>query len=191
MTGIAFNTGVRTAEGMLRVDIMIESRLRPCVRNMTGVAALAKMTVVIVIVGVAGEAGGDQLVGKWVFAMAVVARERRVLPGEIECRIARVIERGVEPPGWLVAVAAFRTAAALMRIVSLVAAVASGRRFQEGLVGVTAKAGGLFVFSDKAETGGVVIKRNLDPAGRRVAVTAGAAHRLTMNIVVLVAGKTL
>lgn len=84
MTGTAFNTGMRTAEGMLRVDIMIEGRLRPRVCNMTGVAALAKMTVVIVIVGVAREAGGDQLVGKWVFAMAVVARERRVLPGQIK-----------------------------------------------------------------------------------------------------------
>lgn len=84
MTGTAFNTGMRTAEGMLRVDIMIEGRLRPRVRNMTGVAALAKMTVVVVIVSVAGEAGGAQLVGKWVFAMAVAAREHCVFPGQIE-----------------------------------------------------------------------------------------------------------
>lgn len=88
-------------------------------------------------------------------------------------------------------VTALLAAAALMRIVSLVAAVASGRRFQEGLVGVTVKAGDLFVFSDEAETGGVVIKFNLDPADRRVAVTAGTTHRLTMNIVVLVAGEAL
>lgn len=191
MTGIAVNTGMRTAESMLRVDIMIEGSLCPGVCYMTGVATLAEMTVVVVIVGVTRDAGCGQLVGKWIFAMAVVARERRVLPGQIECRIARVIERGVEPPGWLVAVAAFRTATAVMRIIGLVAAIAGGRRFQEGLVGVTAKAGRLFVFSDKTETGGVVIEFNLDPAHRRVAVTAGTTHRLTMDIVVFVAGKAL
>ena len=88
-------------------------------------------------------------------------------------------------------VTAFRTATALMCIVFPMAAVASGRRFQESLVGVTVKAGDLFVSSDKTETGGVVIKFNLDPADRRVAVTAGTTHRLTMNIVVLVAGEAL
>ena len=84
MTGHAFNTGMSTAERMLCVDIMIERRLSPIVCCMAGVAALAKMPIMVVIVAVAGEAGCSQLVSKWVFAVAVAACERRVLPGQAE-----------------------------------------------------------------------------------------------------------
>ena len=84
MAGRAFNTGMSTAEGMLRVDIMIERRLSPIVCYMAGVAALAKMPIMVVIVAVAGEAGCSQLVGEWVFAVAVAACEHRVLPGQAE-----------------------------------------------------------------------------------------------------------
>lgn len=84
VAGRAFNTRMRTAEGMLRVDVMIEGQLCPLAGHVAGVAALAKMPVMIVIVAVTGEAGCGQLIGKWVFAVAIITCECRVLPGQTE-----------------------------------------------------------------------------------------------------------
>ena len=84
MTGRAIDTGMSTTVGVLRVYIVIERRLRPLSRYMAGVAALAKMPIMVVIVAVAGKAGCRQLIGKWVFAMAVVTCERRMLAGQTE-----------------------------------------------------------------------------------------------------------
>ena len=40
--------------------------------------------VMIVIVVMAGDAGCGQLIGKWVFAVAIITCECRVLPGQTE-----------------------------------------------------------------------------------------------------------
>lgn len=51
---------------------------------MTGVTTFAKMPVVIVIIVVAGEASGTELIGKRVVAMAVIADQHCVLASQAE-----------------------------------------------------------------------------------------------------------
>lgn len=89
------------------------------------------------------------------------------------------------------AVIALAAAAALMRIIALVAAVAGRWCFLECLVGVTIKTGSLFVFADEAETSNVVIKADLDPVDGRVAVPTGITHRFAVYIVAFVAGDAI
>ena len=78
MAGRTFNVGVCTAKGVSGIDVVIERKLHPLSGNVAGVTILAKVSVVIVIVAVAGEACRGQLIGKRVVAMAVVASKRRV-----------------------------------------------------------------------------------------------------------------
>lgn len=111
--------------------------------------------------------------------------------GQAERRVAGMIERGVEPPGGLVTVTTLGAATAFMRIITLVAAVAGRRRFHKRMVGVTIKAGSLVVFTDEAKPGRVMVERNLDPADRRMTVPTRLTHRLTVNIVIFMTGKTL
>ena len=69
-----------------------------------------------------------------------------------------MIERCVEPPGRFVTVTTLCAAAAFMCIVALVAAVAGCRCFQESMVGVTFKTGGLLVLTDESEPGRVMVE---------------------------------
>jgi len=114
-----------------------------------------------------------------------------MLTRQAKRRIACMIERGVEPPGGLVTVTTLGAAAALMRIVALVAAVAGRWCFQKRIVGVAIKAGSLLVLTDEAKPGCVMVERNLDPADRRMTVSTRLTHRLTVNIVIFMTGKTL
>ena len=53
----ALNVGVRPAERVLCIDIVIKRDLYPFVSDMAGVATLSKVPVMIVVFLVAGEAG--------------------------------------------------------------------------------------------------------------------------------------
>lgn len=79
MTSCAFNAGVGPTERVVRVDVVIECQLCPLGGDVARVTALAKMPVVIVIIVVAGEASGTELIGKRVVAMAVIADQHCVL----------------------------------------------------------------------------------------------------------------
>jgi hypothetical protein len=57
VTGGAFDSGVRTAKGVLRIDVVIESQSCPLCGYVAGVTAFAKVSLVIVIVVMAGVAG--------------------------------------------------------------------------------------------------------------------------------------
>jgi hypothetical protein len=84
MTSCAFDTGVGTAERVVRVDVVIECQLRPLGRHVARVTTFAKMPLMVVIIIVAGETGGAELIGKRIVAMAVSADQRRVLAGQAE-----------------------------------------------------------------------------------------------------------
>ena len=87
------------------------------------------------------------------------------------------------------AVVAFASAAAVVSIVTGVAAVTGCRRFEEGLVGVTIKTGCLLVLSCQAESGYVMVEFDLGPADRRVAVATCSTHCFPVHVVCLVTGR--
>jgi len=57
VTSCAFDAGVGAAQGVMRIDVMIESQLRPLCGNVARVTAFAKMPLVIIITVMAGVAG--------------------------------------------------------------------------------------------------------------------------------------
>lgn len=77
-----------------------------------------------------------------------------------------MVEGGILPSGWLVTIVTLAAAASLVGIVVLVATVAGRWRFQECVIGMAVKAGGLFMLADKAKPGRVMIECNFSPADR-------------------------
>ena len=102
-----------------------------------------------------------------------------------------MVERRVKPSRWFMAVLTFVTAAAVVDIIALVAAIAGRWSFKECLVSMTGETGGLFVLADQAEAGYFVIKTDFGPIDRGVTVRARGTHRLLMYIVVFVAGNAI
>lgn len=84
MASDAFNARVSTAEGVVRIDVVIEIQLRPLRGNVARVTAFPKMPIMIIIVVMAGVAGCAQLIGKRVVTMAIVADQRCMLAGQAE-----------------------------------------------------------------------------------------------------------
>ena len=62
MAGRTFNIGVRAAQGVSGIDVVIERRLYPLIGNVAGVTLLAEVPVMIVIVFMARKAGRSQLI---------------------------------------------------------------------------------------------------------------------------------
>ena len=85
--------------------------------------------------------------------MAVVARQHCVFAGQAERGVARVIERRIEPSCGLMAVFTLVTAAAVVGIVTRVAAIAGRRGLEECLIRVTVKTSSLFVLAQQAKSG--------------------------------------
>ena len=83
------------------------------------------------------------------------------------------------------------SAAAIVGIVFGMAVEASRWRRLEGLVLVTPGTLGFRMFADQREAGRVVIELHVGPGGGGVAVAALRAHGVTVDVVRLVAGKTL
>ena len=102
-----------------------------------------------------------------------------------------MVERRVKPSRRFMAVLTFVTAAAVVDIIALVAAIAGSWSFKECLVSMTVETGGLFVLADQTEAGCVMIEFDFDPIDRRMTVRARGTHRLTVYIVVFVAGNTI
>lgn len=123
--------------------------------------------------------------------MASIASLLRVFTVSRKVCIASVVEARVLPPRRLVAVAALVAAEPVMRIVLRVTAKARRRRVRKCPVLVAVETGRFPMFTDQRETGRIVVKFDIEPAGRRVAVAANGTHRLPVRVVVIVAGKTI
>lgn len=77
-----------------------------------------------------------------------------------------MVEGGIVPSAWLVTIVTLAAAAPLVNVVVLVATVAGRWRFQECMIGMAVKAGGLFMLADKAKPGRVMIECHFSPADR-------------------------
>ena len=184
VTGLAFDGLVGAVQGVVRVGVVIEDDVVPGVAGVAALAGSPEMTLVLVVVLVAGDAGDLELIGKGILAVTIAAGQVRVFTVEREAGIARVVEERVFPSGRTVAIAALLAALAVVRIVFRVAAVTGHRRLLECLVGVTVQAGRLQMFADEWIARVVVIECHVFPAGRRMAVAAGRAEGTLVDVVV-------
>lgn len=104
--------------------------------------------------------------------MTVAATELAVHSRQAESRVARMVERRIEPVSRAMAVLAFAAAASVVRVVFRVASEAGRRRVRKRMVRVAAEAGGGFVMADEVEACSGVIESHLGPVGRGMAVAA-------------------
>lgn len=102
---------------VIGIDVMLECDLCPISRNMTGLADVAEVCVVIVILEVAGYATGFQLIRERILAVTIIATQIVVPSVQCKLRITRMIETGVVPTCWSVTVFALLATLAVVRIV--------------------------------------------------------------------------
>ena len=191
MTVGAFQCLVRPMDFVVRVDVVVELYEFPPGADMAGVARSAQVTVVIVILEVAGNAGHIELVREGIIAVALTTREIRMVPVKREPGVPRMVKACIVPTNRAMAVLALLATFAVVHIVLSVAAIAGYRRIRKRVVFVAVEALCVLVEPDKRVAGDVVIKSDIQPAARRMAVSALRAHRVAVNIVRLVAAVAI
>lgn len=191
VTPFACDEFVRTVEPVLRVGVMVEVNCRPCFRSMAGIAGAPEMTFMIVVLEMAGDAGNVHFVVERILAVAVAAGKFRVPTLQCELRVTGMIELGVLPPCRRVTFAALLPAAAVVSVVLGVAVEAVLRWRRERLVCVAARTISFPVLTDQREAGRVMIEVNVGPGDGGMAVRTLGTHGVAVNVVCLVAGKTL
>ena len=149
------------------------------------------MAVVVVVFEVARDTRHIHFIVERVLAVAVAAAQLRMLAVERKVRVTRMIELRVVPAGRRVAVAAFLSAAPVVRVVFGMAVEARGRRADKRLVFMATGTLGFRVLADQREAGGFVIEFDVGPGNGGMAVGALGAHRVAVNVVGLVAGKAV
>lgn len=148
VAGCTFDIYVRAKQGMVGVYGVVKSNLWPAGRYMAGVALSAEMTFVIVIVFVARGTLGGQTIGERVVAVAGITGLFPMLAVEQEVSVARMVEACVLPACWLVTVAAFITAAAIVGVILGVASEARAWCVRKRIVGMAVEARRSQVFAD-------------------------------------------
>ncbi len=191
VTGLAFEQFVGTVQRVLRVDIMVELHGGPRCGGVAGVAGDPEMTLVVVVLEMAGDTGDIVFVVEWIFAVAVTAAQFGVPAVQRETCVARMVELRVVPTRRRVAVATFVSAAAIVRIVFGMAVEALRRRRLERLILVATRAFGFRVLADQRKAGRVVIELDVGPRDGGMAVRAFRPHRVAMYVVCLVAGEAV
>ena len=191
MASGTFSISMCTQQRMTRVDVMIEMHVRPPGRRMTGIAGTTEVPVVVVVVFVTGDAGRTQAVGERVGAMVTVASLLGVHAIEGKLCVALMIEARFVPTNRAVAIAAFGTAAPVVRVVLGMAGITCRRRILERVVGVTVKTPWSLVVADQRKAGRVVIELNVQPALGCMAVAALRAESARMCVIAFVTGKAI
>lgn len=149
MTGLAFDQFMSTLQRVLGVYIMVEVNRGPGIAGVACLTGRSEMAFVVVVFEMAGDARDVHFVVERVLVVAVTAGQLRVPSFEGEARVARVIELGIGPAGRCVAVSAFLSAAAIVRIVFGMAVETCRRRCLEGLVFMATGAFGFRMFADQ------------------------------------------
>lgn len=161
VAALAARGAVLAAQHISGIGVVVELRL-PGRYAMTGFAALAQCTLVLVVLAVAADAGrGYALV--FAAAVASIAFSRRVGASKFEAGLAVVIKTDVGPLADVVTRLALRPEPALVRVVLLVARSTAFRRIAVPPPGsMTALALHEFVRAIQPEfRGGVVLERRL------------------------------
>jgi len=162
-----------TVERMTGVRIVIEGDLDKPLGHMACVAALAKMPFVIVIIPMAGNARSIHGVTEGVVAVTVVANQHRVFANQVKRGIAGVVKRGVLPVSRLMTVAAFLSAAPIVRVVLGMAAKTCRGRIGKDVIGMAVETACCCMAADQRKAGLVMVKGHKLPASARMAVVAG------------------
>ena len=131
-----------------RVRVVIEKDERPLAAHVAGIAGAAEMTVVIVVLDVAGHTTGFELVRERILAVAVAAIELPVAAVQYKQCVARVVEARIVPADRAVAILTLLAALAVMDVVIGVAARTRRWCVLEGLVFVTAETRGIQMLAD-------------------------------------------
>lgn len=178
---------MRAVQVVIRVPVMVEGDRSPVVADVTGIAAGSEMAVVIVVVAVTGHAGGLELVGERVVAVAIAAAQLPVVAVQDEVGVARVAETGVVPSCRAVTILAFSPALAVMRVVFGMTREARRRCALERVVLVTIEAGRIGMIANQLKSRGVVIEADIRPSRRRMAIAALGPDGVVVDVVFLVA----
>lgn len=187
MTGGTLNVCVRACQRKSR-SVVIEIHIAPARRLVAGVTYSPKLTIMVVILGVAGKAvlrrpfehpidmtrrtsdgrmRTHQREGRDTMVKVHVAPTRRLMAGFAGCPILTVV-----------AVILGMTGEAVLR------------RAPEDSIGMAGFTGLRSVRTDQRKTGAVMVEDNIAPAGGRMAGSAFFSERSVMHIVFGVAGKT-
>lgn len=84
VTVCALNGCVCTVQRVIGIDVVVETHIVKTLRDVTGIAALPEMPLVIVIFAVAGDACGIHRVAERVITVTVATYEWRVLTDQLE-----------------------------------------------------------------------------------------------------------
>jgi len=97
VAGLAFDQFVCTVQRVVRVDIVVEVNCRTGLGRMAGLTGGPEMSVVVVVLKMAGHACDIQIIVEWVVTVAVGAGQLGVLPVQCKTCVARMIEFRVGP----------------------------------------------------------------------------------------------
>ena len=174
VTGNTLRFRMCAMQSVFGVDAMVEVHIGPTAAGMTGTAVLAAMPIVIVIFEVAGDTRHVEFIGKRVLAVAAVTALLGMFAIDHEVGITIVIETRVIPTLRVMTVAALIAAAAVVRVIFRVTAVATRLSNGELAILMAARARSVHVLAEQWKFGQVVIEFDFGPAERGMAaVTLG------------------
>ena len=154
---------------------------------MAGIAPVAKMTVMLIVVFVTGDAGRVQGIGKWVVAVTIGAGQISMSALQRKSRVTGMVETRVFPARRAVAVFALPATPPIVRVVLRMTAIARRRRVLKTVVLVAIEAARFVMMTNERKTRRVMIKLDVRPPCWRVAVSAFGAEAAAVRVVFRVA----
>lgn len=149
MTVDAANFPMRSAKEEPCVPVVIEARGSPRIIVVAVPAVCRVMSVMVVVIEMAGDAGRVEAVGKRIAAVTTVTCQARMAPQQFEICIAGVIETRVRPVERTVTILASFSTAAIMRVIFCMAAEARLWRTLEGLIFMAVETGHICVLANE------------------------------------------
>lgn len=190
VTGITAQVFVTAPQGKLRLSVVIELRLFPIARRMTGVAVLAETAIVVIITTVAGDAPGIYLPAEIAAAMTGIARHLPVPAGQRVVCFRVMVESYLFPFAFPMTVITDLPVFSAMDVVEAVAGITFLRRILVLSPRVTAVTVRFAVAATQREVTQVMIEFLPCPRTLPVAVRALLAQVAIMHIVLAVAFDT-
>ncbi len=164
-------------------QVVVDGGRQPTRRRMAGAAIRTKLSIVLVILGMAGVTTG-RCAFEDVVDVASLAGDRDMFTFQFEGEQV-VVDGGRQPTRRCMAVAAIRTELTFVLVIFGMAGIAVGGSALENMVDMTVLAGHVRVFAFQFEGRQVVVEGGRDPAGGGM---AGAAIGAITALVVIVFG---
>jgi len=187
----AFDALMRAIQFMLCVAVMLKGDLNPFSYDVAAITLGTEVSFVRIVIQMTGDAFQLQLIAEWIVVVAVFAGQVPVAAFERELRIPPMVEACVVPRFGIVASAAILSAPALVNVVCRMAGITVIRCSVERIIPVAVLARDIPVSAQQGIICSVVIKTDVGPGIRAVAVGANLAHDPIMCIVICVTGYAL